>query len=101
MTRTVITIWMMWHVVITIDVAMGDGIQVVILGDVVVIGLLCFVKGGDVVVGKWCGDGQVLVTGRWSSLLLGLWQPCPVQVFRGQEGEGNGWGNSPGDHGYW
>jgi len=52
-------------------------------------------------VGKWRGDGRPLVTGRWSSLLRGLWQPHPVQVFRGQEGEGNGWGDSPGGHGYW
>jgi len=33
----------------------------VILGDVVVVGLLCFVEGGDVAVGKWRGDGQALV----------------------------------------
>ena len=91
----------MWHVVITIDVAMGDGIQVVILSDMVIVGLLCFVEGGDVAVGKWHGDGRALVTGCWSSLLLGPWQLHPVQVFRGQEGEGNGQGNSPGDHGYW
>jgi len=68
---------------------------------VVVVGLLWFVEGGDVAVGKWHGDGQALVTGSWSLLLLGLWQLHPVRVFRGQEGEGNGWGDSPGGHGYW
>jgi len=52
-------------------------------------------------VGKWRGGGWALVTGRWLSLLLGLWQRHPVRVFRGQEGEGNGRGNSPGGRGYW
>jgi len=79
---------------------MGDGIQMVVLGDVVAVGLLCFVEGGDVAVGNWHRDGWALVTGCWSLLLLEPWQPCPVQVFRGQEGEGNGRGNSPGGCGY-
>jgi len=30
----VITVWMMWHVVTTIDMARGAGIWVVVLGDV-------------------------------------------------------------------
>jgi len=68
---------------------------------VVVVWLLQFVKGSDVAVGKWRGDGRVLVTGRWSLLLQGLWQLLPVRVFRGQEGEGNGQGDSLGGHGYW
>jgi len=119
MTRTIVTIYTMWHIVITIDVAISDGIQVVVLGDVsmgdgiqgvilgnvamgmVVIGLRWFVRGSDVVVGKWHGDGRALVIGSWSLLLLGPWQPRPVQEFRGQEGEGNGQGDSPGGHGCW
>ena len=70
---------------------MGEGIHVVILGDVamgigarmVVVGLRWFVGGSDVAVGKWHGDGRALVIGSWSSLLLGPWQPRPVQAFRG------------------
>ena len=42
---------------------------------------------GDVVEGDWPGDGRALVAGRWSLLLLGPWQLCPVPVFRGGEGE--------------
>jgi len=34
MTHTVVTVWTMWHIVVTIDVARGAGIRVVILGDV-------------------------------------------------------------------
>jgi len=79
---------------------MGDGIRMVVLSDVVAVGLLCFVEGGDVAVGNWRRDGQALVTGCWSLLLLEPWQLHPVRVFRGQEGEGNGWGNSLGGHGY-
>jgi len=59
----------------------------------VVVGLRRFVGGSDVAVGELHGDGQVLVIGSWSSLLLGPWQLRPVQAFRGREGEGNGQGD--------
>jgi len=45
----------------------------------VVVGLRWFVRGGDVAVGKWRGDGQALVIGGWLLLLLGPWQPRPVR----------------------
>jgi len=44
---------------------------------VIIVGLLQFVKDGDVAVGEWHGDGRSLVAGHWSLLLLG---PCPVLV---------------------
>jgi len=83
---------------------MGDGIWVVVLGDVAM-GLgprwSSFGCCGLSRAVTWGWASGALVTGRWSSLLRGPWQPLPVRVFRGQEGEGNGRGDSPGGHGYW
>ena len=67
-----------WHVVVTIDVARGAGIRVVVLGDVAMArwGLghrRWVVEDGDVAEGEWRGDGRALVVGCWSSLLLGPW----------------------------
>jgi len=67
-THTIVTVWTTWHVIFTIDVAMGNGIWVVILSDVVAFGLLCFVEGSDMAVGNSRRDGWALVTGHWSLL---------------------------------
>ena len=73
---------------------MGTHLMVLVSGGsgvatawVIIVGLLQFVEDGDVVEGEWPGNGRVLVAGCWSLLLLGPWQPRPVLVFRGGEGE--------------
>ena len=73
---------------------MGTHLVVLVSGDgsvamawVIIVGLLQFVEDGNVVEGEWPGNGWALVAGRWSLLLLGPWQPHPVPVFRGGEGE--------------
>jgi len=35
--RTVVTVWMTWHTIVTIDIAMGGGIRVVVLGHVALV----------------------------------------------------------------
>jgi len=48
------------HTIITVDVAMGDGVQVVVLGDVVVLGCCALLR-----VVTWLSASGVAVGGRW------------------------------------
>jgi len=50
----------MWHIVITVDVAMGDGVRVVILGDVVALGCCALSRAVT-----WLSASGVVVGGRW------------------------------------
>jgi len=58
--HTVVTIWMTWHVVITVDVAMGDGVWVVVLGDVATLGCCALSR-----VVTWQSASGMAVGGHW------------------------------------
>ena len=65
MMHTVITVYIMWHVIVTIDVAVSDGIWVVVLGDVAM---------GNGIQGVVLGDVAMGMGPGWSSLGCGgLW----------------------------